>query len=265
MDMASITVGPAAREVHYFRAGSGAPLLFLHSVVGLPGFEPALALLAERFDVIAPYAPGFGPAKDQLPDIDEGPLDLTLHHADVLDAFGLERAHVVGVSIGAWMAAELAAILPRRVERLVLVNPLGIWRDDIGGEDPFAQHPGFPSRILFADKDGRQQHLFEGRDKMDAHVEELLNLRAAAKFLWPIPDTGVERRLARITAPSLVVTSAADVVVPAAYGPVWQASIGGARSADLGAAGHLADLDQPEAFARTVGDFLADESVAQVA
>ena len=40
----------------------------------------------------------------------------------------------------------------------------------------------------------------EGRDAMDAYVEELLDLRASAKFLWPIPDTGVGRRLGRIDA-----------------------------------------------------------------
>ena len=260
-----IPVGPTAREVYYYRAGSGAPLLYLHHLMGLAGFEPALAQLAESFDVIAPYAPGWGPAKDQLPDFDEGPLDLVLHQGDILDAFGLESAHVVGVSIGAWMAAELAAIAPQRVDRLVLVNPLGLWLDDVGGEDPFAQHPGFPSAILFADPDGRVKHLFEGRDKMDAHVDELLSLRASAKFLWPIPDTGIKRRLARIKAPTLVATSDRDVVVPEAYGPAWQAAIRGSRLTRLHDAGHLAELDQPTAFARLVSDFLGDNSVAQVA
>lgn len=260
-----IPVGPAARDVHYYRAGSGTPLLYLHHLLGLAGFEPALELLAESFDVIAPYAPGWGPAKDQLPDFDEGPLDLTLHQCDILDAFGLQSAHVVGVSIGAWMAAELAAIAPQRVDRLVLVNPLGLWLDDVGGEDPFAQHPGFPSAVLFADPDGRHKHLFEGRDTMDAHVDELMSLRASAKFLWPIPDTGIKRRLPRIKAPTLIATSDKDVVVPEAYGPAWQAAIGGARLTTLYDAGHLAELDQPGAFAQLVGEFLGHDTVAQVA
>ncbi|MEQ8659901.1 MAG: alpha/beta fold hydrolase, partial [Gammaproteobacteria bacterium] len=212
-----------------------------------------------------PYAPGWGPAKDQLPEVDEGPLDLTLHFCDVLDALDIARAHVVGVSIGAWMAAELAAIEPTRVARLVLVNPLGLWLDGVGGEDPFAQHPGFPSQVLFAAPDGRKQHLLEGRDKVDAHVEELLNLRASAKFLWPIPDTGVKRRLPRIKAATLVVTSEADAVVPAAYGPAWRDAIGGARLTTLAGAGHLAGLEQPQAFARTVADFLGDAAIAAVA
>lgn len=256
MEARTLRVGPAGRTVHYFRAGSGDPLLFLHHMLGLQGFEPALGELSRHFDVIAPYAPGWGPAKDDLPDIDPGPLDITLHNADVLDALEVPCAHVVGVSIGAWMAAELAAIQPARVRRLVLVNPVGLWLDEAPGEDPFAQHPGYPSRVQFAEPRRREQLLFEGRDKLDAHVEELLNLRAAAKFLWPIPDTGVKRRLGRIRAPTLVVTSEHDRVVPAAHGPAWQSGIAGSRLASLAGAGHLAELEAPTAFAELVGDFL---------
>ena len=265
MKLQTMTVGPERREVFYYRAGSGAPLLYLHNMLGLQGFEPALARLAEQFDVIAPYLPGWGPAKDQLPEFDAGPLDLTLPQCDILDALGVTRAHVVGVSIGAWMGAELAAIVPDRVARLVLANPLGLWLDGVGGEDPFAQHPGFPSTVQFASREGREQHLLAGRDKVDAHVEELLNLRAAAKFLWPIPDTGVKRRLPRIKAATLVVTSERDAIVPAAYGPAWRDAIAGASLTSLPGAGHAAELDHPEGFARLVAGFLRDEPVAAVA
>lgn len=265
MKLETVRVGPAALKVHYYRAGRGEPLLYLHHLIGLAGFEPALVRLAESFDVIAAYAPGWGPAKDDLPAIDPGPLDLTLHYCDLLNALGIARAHVVGISIGAWMAAELAAIAPERVARLVLVNPLGLWLPEAQGEDPFAQHPGKPSALLFSDPAMRETYLIEGRDKLDAHVEELLNLRASAKFLWPIPDTGVLRRLPRIQAPTLVVTSEKDVIVPAAHGPAWQAAIPGARLTTLAGAGHLAELEQPAAFAALVGEFIGSEQVAAVA
>lgn len=265
MKLETMTVGPEQRDVWYYRAGQGPTVLYLHHMLGLLGWEEALARLAERFDVIAPYAPGWGPAKDQLTDIDEGPLDLTLHQCDVLDALGIDSAHVVGASIGAWMAAELAAIEPGRVNRLVLVNPLGLWLDDAGGEDPFAQHPGFPSNVLFSNPDGRKQYVIADREKVDAHVEELLNLRAGAKFLWPIPDTGVKRRLPRIQAETLVVTSDKDVIVPAAYGPAWRDAIPNAHLTTIADAGHLAGVEQPGAFADVVGDFLAGNAAAAVA
>ena len=265
MEQKSLLSGPSEREVHYLRGGSGEPLLFLHHFLGLAVSEAALTRLAASFDVIAPYVPGFGPAKDQLTEFDDGPLDLVLHFGDFLDALSIPEAHVAGIGIGAWMAAEIAAITPARVKRLVLINPLGLWRDDIAGEDPFAQHPGFPSRVLFAARDGRETLWLAGRDKMDAHVEELLNLRAGARFLWPIPDTGIHKRLPRISAPSLVVTSEEDVVVPAAYGPLWQESIDGAQLASLPGAGHVAELDQPDATARLISEFMAHGSIAAVA
>jgi len=256
MNLQNLSVGPERLAVHFYRAGQGEPLLYLHHMLGLTGFEPVLAALSARYDVIAPYAPGWGPAKDDLPRVDPGPLDITLHHVDLLDALGVDAAHVVGVSIGAWMAAELAAIQPARVKKLVLVNPIGLWLEEAPGEDPFAQHPGFPSRVQFADPNARENLLIGDRDKMDAHVDELLNLRASAKFLWPIPDTGVKRRLGRIKAQTLIVTSSEDKVVPPAHGPAWQSRIAGAKLAQLAKAGHGAQLEQPAALASLVQDFL---------
>ena len=123
MELKTIHVGHDGRTVHYYRAGQGKPLLYLHHLLGIRGFEPALAQLAEHYDLIAPFAPGWGPAKDDLTDFDPGALDLTLHHCDLLDALGVAQADVVGISIGAWMAAELAAIQPQRVAQLVLNLP----------------------------------------------------------------------------------------------------------------------------------------------
>jgi pimeloyl-ACP methyl ester carboxylesterase len=256
MELRTLRIATSGRTVHYYRAGKGEPLLYLHHVAGLAGFEPALALLAESFDVIAPFAPGWGPAKDDLEGIERGPLDLTLHHGDLLDALRLERAHVVGISIGAWMAAELAAIFPARVQRLVLVNPLGIWLEQAQGADPFAQHPLEPTRVLFADPKLRESTLLAGHTSLlEGLIAEVLALRASAKFLWPIPDTGVAARLPRIRAATLVATSEKDVVVPAAHGSAWQKLIPGARLAVLPAAGHLAELEQPAAFAALVREF----------
>ena len=256
MDLRTVRIPASGRTVHYYRAGQGQPLLYLHHVAGLAGFEPALARLAESFDVIAPFAPGWGPSKDDLEHIDRGPLDLTLHHGDLLDALGIESANVVGISIGAWMAAELAAILPARVRRLVLVNPLGIWLEDAQGADPFAQHPLEMTRVLFADPELRESTLLAGYPSpVEGLIAEMLALRASAKFLWPIPDTGVAARLPRIRAATLVVTSEKDAVVPAAHGPAWQKSIPGSKLTVLPAAGHLAELEQPEAFAALVREF----------
>jgi pimeloyl-ACP methyl ester carboxylesterase len=221
--------------------------------------------LAKSFDVIAPYAPGFGPAKDDLEKIAEGPLEITLHHFDLLDALDIDRANVVGISIGAWMAAELAAIYPDCVNKLVLVNPLGIWLDDAQGQDPFAQNPAEPTKILFSDEAMREQFLIGGHEMVDAIVGEMLNLRASAKFLWPIPDTGISSRMARVKAPTLVATSEYDAIVPSAHGPAWQTGIADAALVTIAGAGHLVELEKPQTFAALVKDFIVSDRVANVA
>lgn len=79
------------------------------------------------------------------------------------------------------------------------------------------------------------------------------DLKAAAKFLWPIPDTGVARRLPRITARTLVVTCADDRVIPPAYGAIWRDHLQHAESKTINDAGHLVNLEQPNRFATVAG------------
>lgn len=248
--------------MHYYRHGSGESLLYLHHVMGIVGWEDALDGLAQSFDVIAPFAPGWGPAKEDLFSVDKGSLDITLHNAEFLDAQGLDAANVVGIGIGAWMAAELAAIYPERVIKLVLINPVGLWLEDAPGEDLFAQHPLTSSGVLFADPKNRERFFVKGPDDIEGLLSEMLSLRAGAKFLWPIPDTGVERRLGRIKAPTLIATSEQDAIVPAAHGPAWRANVPGALLTTIPSAGHLAELDQPNAVAQVVTDFVLNGKVA---
>jgi pimeloyl-ACP methyl ester carboxylesterase len=260
-ELQTIAAQPSGREVHYYRAGSGAPLLYLHGVMGLTGWEEVLELLSQSFDVIAPYHPGWGPAKDQLPEVSTT-LDLLVHYDDLLETLGLERVHVAGISIGGWIGAELAAIMRRRVDRLVLINPLGIWDESNPGDDFFAQSPAAPSAVQFSRPELRKPLAVEGRDALEAMLQEALDLRAAAKFLWPIPDAGVEAHLPRIAAPTLVVTSEGDRVLPAALGERWRAAIPGAQATVLPSAGHVAQLEQPAAIAELIRAWVADDQVA---
>src|SRR5260370_15679699 len=110
------------KAIQLFTGGAGAPLLFLHGA-GVYWWMPAHELLAARHRVHAPVHPGFG-VSEGYEEI-EGMDDLVFHTLDVMDALGLERADVVGLSLGGWLAAELALRHPGRVNRLVLVDAAG--------------------------------------------------------------------------------------------------------------------------------------------
>src|SRR5437588_434994 len=135
------------RRVQVFRAGHGPTLVWLHGPHGIRRNDPMIAALAARHSVIAPLAPGFNDV-DELDDIRDV-HDLALHYDDLFDALGLTGVSLVGHSFGAMIAAELAAHVPARVARLVLLSPFGLWRDDEPVADLFARPLGAVDRILW--------------------------------------------------------------------------------------------------------------------
>lgn len=81
-------------------------------------------------------------------------------------------------------------------------------------------------------------------------------LPVAAKLLWPLPDRGLRRRIHRLTSPTLILWGEQDRLMPPAYGEAFRDKIRGARLQLIPGAGHLADLEQPEAVATAILEFL---------
>ena len=117
MDLRTVRIPASGRTVHYYRAGQGQPLLYLHHVAGLAGFEPALARLAESFDVIAPFAPGWGPSKDDLEAIEEEIFESGSARQNIERLYALKRRlgvvrHAVPTALAARGRPARAAISP---------------------------------------------------------------------------------------------------------------------------------------------------------
>jgi pimeloyl-ACP methyl ester carboxylesterase len=104
--------------------GSGRPLLFLHAENGIEPAAAAIEELAKRAHVIAPTHPGFGGS--ELPKGMRTVDELSYFYLDLLDQLDLHDVVVVGVSLGAWIAAELAVKSTARLSRLVLANAVGV-------------------------------------------------------------------------------------------------------------------------------------------
>jgi pimeloyl-ACP methyl ester carboxylesterase len=227
-----------------------------------------LPLLAASFHVCAPLLPGFGRSTGL--ELIEDQLDLALHGFDVLEGLGLERPYLVGESMGGWLAAEMAALRPKEIGRLALLAPIGLWRDEHPVADMFGLMAHEMVPLLFHDVScppARAMASLSGLlsdkdDRSEEQIELLIGMargmRTAAKFLFPLPETGLERRLWRITAPSLIVWGAEDRCVSPTYGPLFRDRIRGARLGTIAAAGHLLALEQPERTARAVAQFAGD-------
>ena len=260
-----LDLGQTRPKIEVLEAGDGEPLLFLHGAGGIAAWEGVLPLLSEKFHVHAPLLPGFG-RSDGL-DYLEDQVDLFLHGFDVMEAVGLERPYVVGESMGGWMAAEMAALRPKEIGRLALAAPVGLWRDEAPVVDLFGLTVGELVPFLFHDMNcfAAQRllavtQLFGDHDnRSDEQVEMLLAIsrgfRTAAKFLFPIPEKGLERRLSRITAPTLIVWGEQDRFISSSYADIFRAKIEGAVVQKIANAGHLIGLESPEPYASALISF----------
>ncbi len=242
------------------RGGSGPPLLYLHGSGGMAGWAPWLDRLAERFDVLSPAHPGFNRSEgvEQLDDI----RDLAIYYLDFLDELGIERAHLLGHSLGGMLAAEIAAMCPHVVDRMVLVAPVGLWRDDAPVLDFFAVSPKVLNEALHHDPNSEAARQFmalpedeEGRRQ--AQILRAQNFAAAARFLWPIPDKGLKKRIHRVKAPTLLLWGQSDGIVPPIYGSEFQQLIPGSRLEVFSASGHRPMFEEPDRFHQVVTEFLA--------
>ena len=208
---------PTGLDLRVYRggpAGGAPPLVWLHPASGVNADDPVVAALAERFDVYAPLAPGFHEIAelDDIRDIHE----LAMLYDDLLEVLGLDAVACAGHSFGGMVAAELAAHHPRRVSKLVLVAPVGLWNDAYPVADIFATPPVQLADLVWGDPDSdiaRAARAASGAGvtlaervelvKDEAYVEGMVRLvmgfTAVAKFMWPLPDKGLARRCYRIT------------------------------------------------------------------
>jgi pimeloyl-ACP methyl ester carboxylesterase len=242
--------------------GRGPDVVFFHGPWG-PSWDPFLDELARTFTVHAPEHPGTSPGRpDDVHHLD-GLWDLVLCYNELLEGLGLRPAGFVGHSFGAMVACEVAAAYPDRASRLALIDPIGLWRDDAPVTNwallNLAELPGY----VFRDPDGEPaRRMFAPSEDPEARVMTRVQLMwamgATGKFIWPIPDKGLKKRIHRVTAPTLLVWGKDDRLVPPVYAEEFARRLARARVETVDQAGHAPHLEQPETVARLVRDFLTE-------
>lgn len=248
------TVRIADEDVRIWEKGRGTPVVVLAGWGGLTRWTEFLESLSASRRVIAPSLPGF-PGSGRTHEKLDSHMDWLIAVHDLVAAAGTRPVDLVGISVGGALAADVAALWPGLVRRLVLVSPLGLYDPGDPLPDLFAQPPGGLESMLTADPDVYKRHIAqpEGADELEWQITVLRANEAAARLLWPLGDTGLAKRLHRIGAPALIVVGDQDKVVPRSYPQKFAAAIGGkARVKTIPRAGHLVDLDAPDALAKTV-------------
>ncbi|WP_349356877.1 alpha/beta fold hydrolase [Sphingobium nicotianae] len=243
-------------QIELLRAGSGAPLLFLHGLDGLEGAAAILAELARSFAVYAPSHPGFGgsASRDGLNRVD----DLGYFYLDMMDQLGLDAPVVVGASFGGWVAAEILTKEPRRAAALVLASPFGLRtaerREQYVADIFMMSRKELGERMQVGAPGPLQDIMNLPEDRLRRAMR---NDEAASHFGWTpyMCNPQLADRMHRIVCPTLIVWGAEDAIISPAYREAYARALPLAEVASIAGAGHRVHGDQAQQLAARITDF----------
>jgi pimeloyl-ACP methyl ester carboxylesterase len=245
-------------ELHYVRRGSGEPLVLLHPLGGsIVVWEPVLDRLAAERDVIAVDMPGFGASPALSDGNDPTPPALAVGVAAFLDSLGVGEAHLVGNSLGAWVAVELART--GRAMSVTGLAPAGFWSRPLGrrrGIEPRTLARVALPLVSLLSRSARGRGLLLGgavvhpervppsavRRLVRAYATAPAFVRANAAM-----RSGLVERIEELSVPVTLAWAEHDRLVNRPKQPVPDA-----RMVDLPGCGHIPTWDDPELVTRVV-------------
>ena len=245
--------------------GSGPKLGYLAGFGGLPRWMPFLDRLAEQREVIVPSLPGFPGASGHTELLSH--LDWLVAVRQLLDKSGLHGADLAGSSVGASFVAEVAALWPQSVGRIVMAAPFGLFDAADPPADPWAQKPKDIAALMCANPDVYEamKAAPEGANSIEWPIEQTRAAEVAARIFWPLGDTGLVKRLPLIQAPALLLWGNQDRLMPRSYaGRIAEATSGPSEVRIIEGAGHLVELDAPDDVSRAILDWteVASQKIA---
>jgi pimeloyl-ACP methyl ester carboxylesterase len=231
-------------RIRYMEAGDGPPLVHLHGAGGLR-LTPGHDLLSRQFRVIAFEMPGFGLSHENTRTLDMAELAATMGKA--VEALGIDSFNLMGTSFGGKTALWSAIQQRERVLALVLEAPAAIRP---AGAQPPSGSPEEMARRLYAHPE-RLPPIPLPDPAVQAKTRQLVS-----RLRGPDRDADLERQLAGLTTPTLVLFGTVDRVIPPDMGHIYKELMPNCHLVFVYDAGHAISTDRPEAFAEVVVDFL---------
>jgi 2-hydroxy-6-oxonona-2,4-dienedioate hydrolase len=254
-------VEAAGSKLQLVKGGTGAPLLILHDELGHPGWLRFHEALAQHYTLYIPSHPGFGQS-DPL-DWVMNMRDLAGWYLDALDELGLGQVPAVGLSLGGWLAAEMATMCPQQFKRLVLVDALGLRPPTGEIFDMFLVVARAYLAAGFADAAHTPEYQERyGADPTPEQTDAWERAREMSSRLGWRPYMhypGLPHLLRRLRKlPTLIVWGQQDAIVPLSAGEAYHQAIPGSRLVVLDHCGHHPEMEQADEFVRLVQEFLQD-------
>ena len=253
-----LAVGDIDLEV--IRQGTGQTILLLHGMKQIDPEARFLDLLSRKAEVIAPSHPGFG--HSTRPQDVETVYDLVHLYLDVLETLPDDKITLMGLSFGGWLAAEIAVSYSKRIDRLILVDALGIKISGPDTPDILDVFNTSPTEVQRRSWHNPEQWKpdFDAMsdDQLIVHAQ---NWESLCLYGWHpyMYNPQLTRWLRRIRCPTLLLWGASDGIVTPSYGRAYSELIPGSRFELIDEAGHHPEIEQPEAFVNRVTAFLDED------
>ncbi|RIY42492.1 alpha/beta fold hydrolase [Neopusillimonas maritima] len=238
------------------RGGKGPTVLYLHGANGAPMIQPFMEVLAQDYDLIVPEHPGFGMSDE--PEWLDNMQDLAYFYLDLLDQLELESVHIVGSSMGGWLAMEMGIREPRRIKSLTLVGTAGVRVPGILPGDIFLWDAETAASNTFFNQDIAQKVLSMAPDTEEAQDIMLKNRETVARLAWQprLYDLNLPKWLHRIQAPVKLIWGEQDKIMPLAVGEALQPQLPNATLQVFKNCGHLPQVEFPDEFSASVKQFI---------
>jgi pimeloyl-ACP methyl ester carboxylesterase len=253
-DFSTSEIAVRGCRIRLMRGGTGAPLVYLHGASGA-AWLPFLGTLAQKFDVIAPEHPGFG--ESDTPDWLDTIHDLAYFYLDVLEHLKLDNVHLVGNSLGGWLAAEIAVRNTSRLASLTLCNAAGLYVPGVKQSDSFMMSEEERLRAFFYD--AKKAEDMVARVTSPEREDTMLKNRATvAKLSWQprSHDPHLPKWLHRIDVPTLVIWGDHDKSFPNEHAQAYHQAIPGSQLVMIPKCGHVPQIEKPDEFVAALESFI---------
>jgi pimeloyl-ACP methyl ester carboxylesterase len=250
------TVESTGCKLPLARGGSGRPVLVLHHDIGTPDRLPFYDALAATYDVLVPHHPGYG--RSERPEWMRSVRDIAVVYRGLLGDLGLEKAALIGLGFGGWIAAEMASMAPRDLSALVLVGAMGIKPPEgdildqaIVGYIDYAR-AGFHDQNAF-------ERVYGAEPSNDQLVAWDICREMSFRIAWKpyMYSQTLPHLLGAVRAPALLVWGAEDRVVPVSAGKRYAEALPNAKLHTIAGCGHCVDMEKPDELAKLVIGFVS--------
>ena len=241
-------------DVQVRRGGKGPPVLFFHGTEGVPQWLPFFDAVSDGCELIVPDHPGFGESDD--PALIRSVPDLAMFYLDFMEELGLKGLHVVGHSLGGWLAAEIAVRDRSRLKSLTLIAAAGIRIPNLPPADFFIWDPKEVVRNSYCNQTFAEKIL--AAKPTDEEREQILKNRfAAAKYCWQprLFNPDLEKWLHRVKVPALILWGREDGIFPPEYADLWSKRLPNAEKTVFDNCGHLPLVEKSDEVAARIRQF----------